>query len=128
MHIAAPHRLLVQRGIARHSPHHLAALAAPPQRTRQVHQTSTFGVGGQAGRYGFGNLRAQRRIGLQLAHEQLGETTADEQAVDGIGQRRVAQGVERQQHGPRVAQSLQVVRVIKTESPVLGQGDAHGPC
>jgi hypothetical protein len=98
--VAAAHRPLVHHDVRRQCASHLIDLSLPLQGAGQVHQAATLGIDRQARIDGCTDALTQRRVGLQLRHENFGETTADEQTVQ-FGQARVVQGVERDDLGTR---------------------------
>ncbi len=117
-HVAAPHRPRMHHHVAGDGADHLRALLLPGYRARQVHQPAAFGIGRQAGGDGALQRAAQRHVGFQLGHEELGEAAADEEAVERRRQGAVGERVEGHQLGALGGQRLEVVGVVEAEGLV----------
>lgn len=89
----------------------------------QIHESTAFGIGGQARAYRVRDGMAHRRVSRQLRGQRFGKTTADEQTIQVTRKGAVVDGAERHNLDSQLAETLQVRRVIKTEGLVHGNAD-----
>ena len=104
--------------------HHLECSSLVGDAARQIHQTAAFGISRHAVLNPFFDLFAQAAVGFQFCSAGLGKSAADIQPVD-IGKVRIAQRIERHKLGARRLERIQIVGIIKPESLIAGNRNAH---
>ena len=105
---------------------HDAGHRPPVDGPREPEQATAFGPGGHPRGDGMPDRGEERLVACQAGGVDLGEATADDEAVDGIGEAPVGQGVERHDLGASGPERIERVGVCERERPPGGHRDANG--
>ena len=107
---------------SRHDAGHRAAVDGP----REPEQATALSPGGHPRGDGLPDRGEERLVPGQTGGVDLGEAAADDEAVEGIGEPPVGQGVERHDLGAAGSERVQRVGVRERERPTGGDRDADG--
>ena len=103
-------------------PDHLRLGAVPADRTRQIHQAATLGIGRKAVLDGPPDAVAHRDIFRQRFHCRFRKAAADKQAIQ-VGERQIPDHVEPDEFDAVAKKTLEIVGVVKAEGLVSGDAD-----
>ena len=123
-HVAAADRLVVHEHVGGDHARHSVLLVAPAEAAGKVHEAAALGIGGHAGLNGPADILAHGSVGLQLAHEALGEAAAEEEGID-LGQARIGNRAEEHQFGAGLLEGVEVVGVVEAEGRIARDAQAQ---